>query len=172
MSGTLDPVSLAQALAPIVLRDAPAATFHGDTGDDGYWCISWRLNHRAKRELFVELPGVRIAPNLLRVGIYFQDALVVSALNGRSGAMDAVDSRRDVLAALGVAPTFTYGDTTRDDRIFTLAASDLVVWLGESCPHRDLVRRHDLQAAEPTISQLSSQFEALTPIWQTWNALE
>jgi hypothetical protein len=159
-------------LAAVVSRDAPDATFHTDEGDDGYWCFSWQLEDRADRELFVEFPGLNIAPDILRVGIYFRDAPSATvAPRDRNVALEAVIARADVLAALGVACTFTPGDATRDDRAFSWQAADLAGWFTESCPNRDLVRRYDLRPGWPSVDQLASVVHELVPIWRTWNTL-
>jgi hypothetical protein len=143
-----------------------------DEGDDEYWCMSWRLNDRADRELFVESPGPFVARDILRVGVYFRDAPDATArADGRATALRALTEQRDALEELGAACTFTPGSATRDDQAFGWRTPDLERWLTASCDNRDLVWRWDLRGGFPTASQLESVVRRLAPVWRTWNAL-
>ena len=155
MTTLVDPGTLIEALTTVARRAVPSATLHLDQGDD-YWCLSWRINDRADRELFVEYPGRGIAPDVLRVGVYFRDAPhAIAAAAAHEVALAALTARRDALAALGAVCTFTPGASTRDDDIFAWATSDLLRWLTGSCANRDLVWRYDLRAGAPPVDHLS-----------------
>jgi hypothetical protein len=143
-----------------------------DQGDDDYWCTSWRINDSADRELFVEYPGRSIAPDVLRIGVYFRDASDATAADGsRTAALEALTARRDALAALGVVCTFTPGSATRDDESFAWGTPDLMRWLTASCANRDLVWRWDLRAGPPPAGQMQSVVQGMVPVWRIWNAL-
>jgi hypothetical protein len=147
MIAPLDPSTLVEAVDAVVRRDTPEATHHVDAGHGDYWCLSWRIDDRAGRELFVEYPGRGIAPDVLRVGVYFQDAATASATPAAlEVALGSLTAHRDVLQALGAACTFTPGTSTRDDYVFTWATPDLRRWLTASCANRDLVKRWHVRA--------------------------
>jgi hypothetical protein len=138
----LDPASLADSLGTLVLRDASTATLHFNEGEDGYWCVSWRIDGNADRELFVEFPSSEIDPDVLRVGIYVRDAPgAIATAHAHRVALEALTTRSDALASLGVICTFTPGDSTRDDHTFAWGRPDLERWLADSCANRDLVWR-------------------------------
>ena len=164
--------SLTEPLTAIARREAPSSTLHLDQGDDEYWCASWRINGRADRELFVEYPGRSIAPDVLRVGVYFRDAPDATADDGnRTAALEALTARRDALAALGVVCTWTPGSTTRDDESFPWGTPDLMRWVTASCANRDLVWRWDLRAGPPPAPHLESVVHEMAFVWRIWNAL-
>jgi hypothetical protein len=164
--------SLTEPLTAIVRREAPSATLHLNQGDDQYWCTSWRINDRTDRELFVEYPGRSVAPDVLRIGVYFRDAPDATAADtNRTAALEALTTRRHALAALGVACTFTAGSATRDDESFAWRTPDLVRWLTTSCANRDLVWRWDLRAGPPPADHIQSVVQGVAPVWRIWNAL-
>ena len=155
-----------------VSASTPSATFHVNHGPDGYRCASWRINEYAARELFVEEPGSTIAPFILRVGIYFQDAeLATSAPNRKAAAFSALTAQRQALQALGARCTFTPGSDTRDDRVFGWSDQDLTDWLTSASANRDLVWLWDLRKGEPELQQVKAVLAALHPVWLSWNAL-
>ena len=171
----IDRLSLGSLTAPltaIARREAPSATLHLDQGDDEYWCTSWRINDRADRELFVEYPGRSIAPDLLRVGVYFRDAPDATAVDAnRTAALEALTARRDGLAAFGAVCSFTPGSATRDEHTFAWGTPDLVRWLTAPCANRDLVWRWDLRAGPPDAGHVESVVREMAPVWRIWNAL-
>ena len=164
--------AMALQLNARVSAETPSATFHVNHGSDGYRCASWRINEYAARELFVEEPGSRIAPFILRVGIYFQDAeLATSKPDAKTAAISALTTHRPGLKALGVRCTFTPGSDTRDDRSFGWSDQDLTEWLTSTSDHRDLVWLWDLRKGEPDLQQVENLLVALHPVWLAWNAL-
>jgi hypothetical protein len=172
MAPDLDPRALADALTATVYRDVPSAALDVQHEDDDYWCISWRINNNADRELFVEHPGPSIAPGVLRVGVYFRDAPDASATaTRRTRTLEALTEQRDALTALGAVCTFTSGSSTRDTDTVAWQTHDLVHWLTVSCANRDLVWRWDLEAGPPTVEQLISVLHSLVPVWRRWNSL-
>ena len=168
----LDPASLAESLGTLVRREASTAMVNVDEDEDGYWCVSWRIEGNADRELFVEFPGSKIAPDVLRVGIYFRDATGATATaDAHRVALEALTTRSDALASLGVICTFTPGDSTRDDQTFAWGQPDLEQWLAESSANRDLVWRYHLRPGPPPVAQLESVVQHLVPVWRAWNQL-
>ena len=172
MISPLSPSALVAPLTAAVQREALRATVHVEQDDGEYWCVSWRINHRADRELFVEYPGHGIAPSVVRIGVYFRDAADATATDGcQQMALEALASRRDALTALGATCTFTFGSTTRDDQTFAWHSSELERWLRAPSAHRDLVVRWDLHEGLPSMHQLERIVQTLAPIWRIWNAL-
>ena len=164
--------SVAEKLTAMVRREVPSASLHEVEGDDGYWCLSWRLNDRAERELFLEIPERSVAPDVLRVGVYFEDApAATGTAKARTAALEVLTARRNALEKLGAVCTFTPGSSTRDDFAFTWQTPDLDRWLTASCANRDLVWRWDLRAGAPAPDHLTSVVEELAPVWRVWNSL-
>jgi hypothetical protein len=173
MIAPLDPSTLVEAVDAVVRRDTPEATHHVDAGHGDYWCLSCRIDDRAGRELFVEYPGRGIAPDVLRVGVYFQDAATASATPAAlEVALGSLTAHRDVLQALGAACTFTPGTSTRDDYVFTWATPDLRRWLTASCANRDLVKRWHVRAGVPSANDIRAVISELAPVWRAWNSLD
>ena len=67
--------------------------------------------------------------------------------------------------------TFTFGDSTRDDRTFAWGQPDLERWLADSSANRDLVWRYHLRPVLPSVAQLESVVQHLVPVWREWNQL-
>lgn len=163
---------LAQQFSQRVRGVAPGATLHVDEEANDYCCISWRLDDCAERELFIEQPGSAIAPFMLRVGVYFQDAPSVTGEDGATAAaLEALTRERASLQSLGAHCTFTERATTRDDEPFAWSDEDLVDWLHAASDHRDLVWLWDLRDGEPSMAQLDAVVVALLPVWLGWNSL-
>jgi hypothetical protein len=164
--------AIALQLTPRVRRVVPAAALHIYEGAHSYCCASWRIHGRAQRELFVEQPGSAIAPLILRVGIYFQDAPTATVQPGaRHAALTTLAAHRLVLQEMDVSCTFTPGSETRDDVAFGWSDEDLIEWLSATSENRDLVWRCDLRQGEPSTQQLEERLSALLPVWLDWNSL-
>ena len=162
--------SVAHQLHSRVGAAIPAETFDIIHGSDNYACASWRLNQCGARELFVEQPGSAIAPFILRVGIYFQDAVRATAGDNGS-AFGALATHRPALQALGACCTFTPASGTRDDRVFGWSDQHLTEWLTGASDNRDLVWLWDFRKGEPELQKLEEVLTALHPVWLSWNAL-
>ena len=164
--------ALAQPLTRRVRSIAPGATLHVEEESNDYCCVSWRLDDCAERELFIEQPGSAIAPFMLRVGVYFQDAPSVTGEEGATAAaLEALTRERAALQALGAHCTFTEGAMTRDDEPFAWSDEDLVDWRHSASDHRDLVWLWDLRDGEPSVAQLDAVLIAMLPVWLGWNSL-
>jgi hypothetical protein len=164
--------ALAHQLTARVNAVVPAATLELAHDDNGYCCASWRLHGRGERELFIEQPGSVIAPFILRVGVYFQDAPLVTARRDvLDAALEALTTHRTALEALGISCTFTPGSATRDDTVFSWSDRDLTDWLVGASDNRDLVWRWDFRKGAPAQQQLEDVLEALLPVWVAWNSL-
>jgi len=164
--------ALAHRLTTRICQVVPAATLHLIHESHEYCCASWRLNERAERELFIEQPGSGVAPFILRVGIYFQDAPLTTAQAAtREVALAALMNSRAILQPLGVSCTFTRGSDTRDDRVFTWSEADLIEWLTGQSNNRDLVWRCDMRSDNPSETLLEEVLSALLSVWVTWNSV-
>ena len=164
--------ALAEQMTAVIIGLAPAASVELTNDGNGYCCVSWRLNGCGERELFIEQPGSTVAPFILRVGVYFQDApLVTARREAMSAAFDALARHRTALEELGVNCTFTPGSGTRDDTVFGWTDSDLASWLTGSCNNRDLVSRWDFRQGAPAEPEIEAVLTALLPVWVAWNAI-
>ena len=164
--------ALAHRLTTRICQVVSAATLHLIHESDAYCCASWRLNERAERELFIEQPGSAVAPFILRVGVYFQDAPLTTAQAAtRQVAFAALVNSRSILQPLGVSCTFTPGSGTRDDRVFGWSDTDLIEWLTGPSDNRDLVWRWDMRSDNPSEKFLEEVLSALLPVWVAWNSL-
>ena len=98
--------ALAHHMSAPINGVVPAATLELAYDRNAYCCPSWRLNGCGERELFMEQPGSAIAPFILRVGIYFQDAPRVTARReAMAAALEALTTHRTALEALGISCT-------------------------------------------------------------------
>ena len=164
--------ALAHRLTTRICQVVPTATLHLIHESDAYCCASWRLNERAEREMFIEQPGSAVAPFILRVGVYFQDAPLATAQAApRQVALAALVNSRAILQPLGVSCTFTPGSDTRDDRVFGWSDADLIKWLTGPSDNRDLVWRCDMHSDNPSETLLEEVLIALLPVWVSWNSL-
>jgi len=150
----------------------PAATLELAHDRNAYCCASWRLSGCAERELFIEQPGSAIAPFILRVGIYFQDAPRATARpEATAAALGALTTHRTALEPLGIGCTFTHGSDTRDNTVFSWTEAALTEWLAGTSDNRDLVWLWDFRTGAPAERQIEAVLMALLPVWVTWNSL-
>jgi len=164
--------ALAHRLTTRICQVVPAAALHLIHESHEYCCASWILNGCAARELFIEQPGSAVSPFILRVGVYFQDAPLVTAQAApRQVALAALVNSRAILQPLGVSCTFTPGSDTRDDRVFGWSDTDLIEWFTGPSDNRDLVWRWDMRSDNSSEKLLEEVLSALLPAWVAWNSL-
>src|SRR5688572_30580733 len=102
---------LLRTVSPLVSSTNTDVTSHIETGPRQYYRASWRIRNNSSRNLFIEQPGP-VSPGLLRIGVYFKDALQLAR---PMAALAALRAHRHVLEPLGVRVTLTPGARTRDD---------------------------------------------------------
>src|SRR5687767_14559200 len=89
--------TLTPALTRLVSGVAAGAVAHLED-EAGYFCLSWRVDENADRELFVEAAGPTIPPPVVRVGVYFRDAAgVTQSPQAREAALKALLDARTTL---------------------------------------------------------------------------
>ena len=164
--------ALAHQMTARIAGVVPAATLELAHDGNAYCCASWRLDGCGERELFIEQPGSVIAPFILRVGIYFQDApLATAQREALAAAFKALTTHRTALEVLGISCTFTPGSETRDDTVFNWSDADLTEWLVGTSDNRDLVWLWDFRKGVPAVRQIEAVLRALLPVWVAWNSL-
>jgi len=165
--------AMVPAQTRLVRGFAPEATCEIEKGLHGYFCASWVIGDRGARQLFVEQAGRQVTPFDLRVGVYFADSVqATSQPRALAVALDALLKARTALQALGVVPTFTQADGTRDTTRYGWTDDDLRDWLTKLSAHRDLVRLWDLHTGVPSEDEIHDALTALAPVWVTWNSLD
>jgi hypothetical protein len=161
-------IRLVGALDTTLRREIPDWPKPVRDNERKYFCWSWRLGQRGKRELFVEYPGLPDR-RVLRIGLYFYDSPKLARSSSAVARLwRPVVAVRTRLAALGISLTFS--THSYDEKQAELTPRHLTKWLRTS-GSKDLVRIFDLSSVpwpEPGVA--AEILRALQPIWREWNA--